>query len=81
MTWFTNKRIPEVRGAPVPAVDDGAPKTAASVDHLTKAAAIDMLRDRGVEDPAWHGDEVAHVMVPPSASASPPMCRSNAGPR
>lgn len=58
MTWFTNKRIPEVRGAPVPAVDDGAPKTAASVDHLTKAAAIDMLRDRGVEDLSGNASEV-----------------------
>ena len=56
MTWFTNKRIPKVRGEV--ATDDGTPKTAASVDQLTKAAAIDMLRDRGVEDLSGNASEV-----------------------
>lgn len=58
MTWFTNKQIAKVRDKTAPVVDDGTPRTAASVDHMTKAAAIDMLRDRGVEDLSGNASEV-----------------------
>ena len=40
------------------AATDTSPKTPASVDHLTKAAAIEMLRERGVEDLSGNAAEV-----------------------